>query len=380
MVKVNGFKMKVLLLGITVCVLSCSSIVKADFIFGEPTIVSNLSGPNSDGSPQISRDGLELYLNYNVVGGECNTDIWVSKRSTTDDAWSIPTKLEPPVNSPGPERTPSLSADGLELYFSDGYPSITGCHVRTGGYGHTDLWVSTRASKDDPWSEPENLGPLVNSENAEDTPCISADGLELYFMSDSPGGGTNPSNTDIFVTSRPTKDDPWGEPVKLYSNVNSDRYEYAPFISPDGLLLFFSRGFSKAHVWVSKRASTNDPWGPAQFFTPVNSGKENDIWTARPGNTEFCVSFCEADSTLYFARGSDVFATDYDIWQVEVTPIVDLNGDGIVDALDITIMVDNWHTDNSICDIAPAPLGDGFVDIQDLTVLAEHLFEEIPAP
>ena len=81
---------------------------------------------------------------------------------------------------------------------------------------------------------------------------------------------------------------------------------------------------------------------------------------------------------LYFTRGATAHANDYNIWQVEVTPIVDLNSDGIVDATDMCIIVDNWYTDNSLCDIAPAPMGDGVVDVQDLIVLAEHLFETIP--
>jgi N-acetylneuraminic acid mutarotase len=59
-------------------------------------------------------------------------------------------------------------------------------------------------------------------------------------------------------------------------------------------------------------------------------------------------------------------------------PIVDFNGDGIVDATDMCIMVDNWGTDNPLCDIGPMPWGDGIVDVQDLIVLAEHLFEEFP--
>ena len=57
---------------------------------------------------------------------------------------------------------------------------------------------------------------------------------------------------------------------------------------------------------------------------------------------------------------------------------MDLNIDGIVDSADICILVDNWYTKNTVCDIAPAPLGDGYVDVQDLIVLAEHLFEEFP--
>jgi len=77
-------------------------------------------------------------------------------------------------------------------------------------------------------------------------------------------------------------------------------------------------------------------------------------------------------STLYFS------STGADLWQVSIEPVVDLNSDGIVDAADICIIVDNWGTDNSLCDIGPMPWGDGVVDVQDLIVLAEHLFEEIP--
>jgi hypothetical protein len=58
-------------------------------------------------------------------------------------------------------------------------------------------------------------------------------------------------------------------------------------------------------------------------------------------------------------------------------PIVDFNGDRIVDSDDICIMVDHWGTDYSLCDIGPMPWGDGIVDVQDLIVLAEYLFEDI---
>jgi hypothetical protein len=58
-------------------------------------------------------------------------------------------------------------------------------------------------------------------------------------------------------------------------------------------------------------------------------------------------------------------------------PIVDFNGDGIVDCIDMCMMVDYWGTNESLYDIAPPPLGDGIVDVQDLILLSEHLFEEI---
>jgi len=58
----------------------------------------------------------------------------------------------------------------------------------------------------------------------------------------------------------------------------------------------------------------------------------------------------------------------------------DFNGDGIVDSADICIMVDHWHTDYPLCDIAPPPFGDGIVDVQDLILLSEHLFEDVNDP
>jgi hypothetical protein len=63
-----------------------------------------------------------------------------------------------------------------------------------------------------------------------------------------------------------------------------------------------------------------------------------------------------------------------------LTPIFDFNSDGIIDCVDICMMVDYWGTDEPLYDIAPPPLGDGVVDVQDLILLSEHLFEEILPP
>ena len=80
-------------------------------------------------------------------------------------------------------------------------------------------------------------------------------------------------------------------------------------------------------------------------------------------------------------------AVGYELWQSIIEPFlaawampIDLNGDGIVDAADLCIMVDHWGEDFSLCDIGPTPLGDGVIDVEDLKVLAEHLFEEVDDP
>ena len=61
-------------------------------------------------------------------------------------------------------------------------------------------------------------------------------------------------------------------------------------------------------------------------------------------------------------------------------PIIDLNGDGIVDSADMCTIVDNWGTDESLYDIGPMPWGDGVVDLEDLKVLAEYIGKDVIDP
>jgi len=69
---------------------------------------------------------------------------------------------------------------------------------------------------------------------------------------------------------------------------------------------------------------------------------------------------------------------EYDTGLTVASP--DINGDGIVDGADISIMVDHWHTNEPSCDVAPVPWGDGIVDVQDLIVLSEYLMKELNDP
>ena len=358
---------KGLFLGAAVCLLLAGQVAIADVVFGDPMMVPNVDSEFYDGGVQISRNGLELYMCSKRDGG--HSKIFVSKRTTVKEAWSTPTPLDAPVNPAVSQDFPSLSADGLELYYADGELGVKD----PDGYGNSDIWVLTRTSVTAPWSTPENLGSIINTRNVENTPCISADGLELYFTSNVPD---HPRNSEILMTTRVSKDDPWGEPVALNTRVNSNQYEYTPFISTDGLTLFFSRGVAKSHVHVSRRASVTEPWGPSKFFPVVNSGNANDIGFGSPGSAEYAACLSAEDPTIYFARGSDAFAHDYNIWQVDVTPIVDFNGDAAVDTFDAYALLDNWGpTNNSLYDIAPLPFGDGVVDAKDLSLLSDHIFD-----
>jgi len=345
---------------------------KADFTFGIPTKVPNVNSSSCDACVAISANGLELYfMSSRPYGDDLGYGkLWIATRETTEDGWSESVDLGPPVNSSAYGGDPSLSADDLELYFNDGPPpSMTGFTLRPGGYGGSDLWVSTRATKKDFWGEPKNLGPIINTSAFEGDASLTPDDLQMIFGSNRPGGY---GDVDIYVTTRATTDESWGTPINVGPVINTPAWDSDPEITPDGLTLLFtswqSGGYGGSDIWITTRATRNDDWSP-----PVNLGT-----IVNTTDEEGDPSLSADGSILYFGRGRYYALSSWDLCQAPIIPIVDLNNDGIVDAEDMCIIVDHWGTDNSLCDIGPMPWGDGIVDVQDLIVLAEHLFEEFP--
>ena len=364
----NCEEIKVLLVVFMAVIILTGGIAKADFTFGEPVNLGPTVNSSSGDAPDcVSYDGLEMYLDRNS-GGYGGWDIWVSKRETIDDDWGAPVNLGPTVNTSRSDACAVISVDGLELYFNS--------FNRSGGYGDWDAWVTRRPTKDEAWGAPVNLGPLVNSSAADGIAGISPDGLELYVSSDRSGGY---GSDDIWVSRRATKNDPWGEPVNLGSVVNSSACEGVSFLSSDGLLLFFSEdtgsgdpirpgGFGNLDMWVTRRSSLSDPWG-----TPVNLGPIVNTSSLDGGPR-----ISPDGSILYFAseRPGGYGGAWGDIYQAPIIPIVDLNGDANIDTNDLLILIDNWGTDETLCDIGPMPWGDGVVNEADLEVLMSYWGQE----
>jgi hypothetical protein len=118
------------------------------------------------------------------------------------------------------------------------------------------------------WSEPINLGPVVNSGFNEFHPGISRDGLSLYFTSDRPGGVNGGGLPEIWVTQREDLDANWEHPLNLGSNINVPGYESSvPNLTPDGRWLFFNSnrpgGYGQDDLWVARREDPED----ADHFT-----------------------------------------------------------------------------------------------------------------
>ncbi|HYK75988.1 MAG TPA: OmpA family protein [Daejeonella sp.] len=179
----------------------------------------------NEGAQCISPDGLYMFFTgCNRPDGLGRCDIYVSKREGKN--WSKPFNIGPPVNTPGWESQPSLSADGKTLYFVS---------TRPGGYGGYDIWKSDLKA-DGSWSNPVNLGPEINTPYDEQSPFIHPDDHSLYFSSNGwPGLG----NKDLFV-SRKDPAGNWQKPQNLGYPINTFGEESGLTISSDGKTAFFA--------------------------------------------------------------------------------------------------------------------------------------------
>lgn len=200
--------------------------IKVDGKWQTATYLSaNINTPQyNEGAQSISQDGRYLFFTgCNRPDGLGRCDIYVAKKQGDD--WGKPYDLQPPVNTPGWESQPSISSDGRTLYFVSN---------RKGGYGGYDIWKSTVTDKG--WSDPENLGPNINTAFDEQSPFIHADDSTLYFCSDGwPGMG----GKDLFV-SHLAKDGKWGKPVNVGYPINSSGDENGLTVTASGQYAFFA--------------------------------------------------------------------------------------------------------------------------------------------
>ena len=142
--------------------------------------------------------------------------------------------------------------------------------------GDADLYRATRPDRGVTFSAPVALTNL-NTNDDEGTPFISADGLRLYYFSTRAGG---PGARDLYVTSRLDigVEFPSGQ---LLTNVNSDAQDHLPRLAPDELTLWFTStragGAGGDDLWTATRANINASFGTPTSFDAINgsSGDES---------------------------------------------------------------------------------------------------------
>lgn len=145
----------------------------------------------NDGSSYISKKADLLFFTRceEEKGKSLGCHLWVAHKS--GPSWGAPERVNfSPNNDQNADslsfRHPCLSPDGNTLYFAS---------TMAGGYGGHDIWKCTYDKKSKSWSNPENLGPTINTPYTEAYPYMHDDGKTLYFSSTGhPGMG----GLDIF--------------------------------------------------------------------------------------------------------------------------------------------------------------------------------------
>lgn len=230
--------------------------------------------------------------------------------------WSEPVNLGPVVNSPSNEIEVSISKDGLSLYIASNRP---------GGFGGFDIWVTQRASEDAPWGAPQNLGSNVNTSFREQAPYLTIDGHRMFLFSDRPGGF---GNTDVYVARRHSKRDDlgWQAPENLGGNVNTSAGELLPVFLEDVLYFNSARpgGLGGADIYAST-VQPDGTFGPAVWLEELSSPVGDAPCAIRRDGLElFLGSTRGGNNPTFFDLWVATRASTADLWAtpMNVGPVV----------------------------------------------------------
>jgi outer membrane protein OmpA-like peptidoglycan-associated protein/tetratricopeptide (TPR) repeat protein len=249
-----------------------------NYVFKPKNLGDSINTINLEYFPSITVDGKKLIFTRRI---KSNEDIYESdlKDSTWGKAYPLPGKINSSTYNEGAEN---ISQDGNWLIF-------TGCNFPQ-GLGSCDLYISYLTKNG--WSEPENLGPNVNSEFWESTPSLSPDKRDLYFSSNVPGGF---GGKDIWVCHK-NDNGHWEEPVNLGPEINTSGDESTPFIHADNQTLYFNStghpGYSEnPDLFVSHKLPEGKWSKPENLGYPINTiGDEGSLVVASDGKTAYYAS------------------------------------------------------------------------------------------
>ena len=192
--------------------------------------------------------------------------------------WQVATAVAE-VNTLNPlnDGCPIESWDGLSLYIASNRP---------GSLGSNDIWASDRASKDEPFGEPQSLGAPVNTEYNDFCPTPIY-GSYLLFVSERPGPETcnaGPASADRPVATgdiymiRRNAAFGWGEPQHLGcaengTGPNTTGAEFSPSLVKlnGGTYLYFSSTVSGNMDIYRSRLGRDGRFGAPEPVSELNT-------------------------------------------------------------------------------------------------------------
>lgn len=233
--------------------------------------------------------------------------------TSSDYEWSKPENLGPVVNTDRRENGPVLLGDERTLFFGrdgvlhqarranidepfDSVKMVTGdfdadpnidrvLHegvsltsnglvlvfgsIRTGSE-REDVWMSTRQTVDEPFSKARRLPPPINSDQFDRAAVLSPDGLRIWVSSTRAGT----RSSDIFQFSRRSRDADFDQEVSVGMHLNTDQWDTPACVTSDGLGLIKNElPGTGIGCLLHVRANVDEPFGPGEPFGAVHMGK-----------------------------------------------------------------------------------------------------------
>lgn len=245
----------------------------------------DINSKDDEWSVDVSSNGLVLVFDSSRNQKVSSADLFMSDRTNLTQPFGKAAAIAE-LNSTVSDGTPCLNAEGTALFF-----------YRTAKRNDSDLFTSRRRNRTATWESPGNLGPACNSGALDSHPCLSDDGLVLFFGSNREGGR---GGGDLWRMRRKTVDDPWEAPENLGEGINTAGEEGAPDLAGDQRTLLFRRD---ERVFVAAPDAKGDlvvqlleipvtgklgsarimPDGRTLYFTSNCAGGEGgwDIWMTR---------------------------------------------------------------------------------------------------
>ena len=193
-----------------------------------------------------------------------------------DASWTDAIALPSTINSNKNEGANSISTDGNELFYAAMY----------GQQGDMNIYRAEYANQQ--WNVPRPLSTVVNSDQWDSQPCLSADGTMLFFTSTRPGGL---GNSDIYVARRDSND-VFSVVERLPFPINTPGNDQRPHFHPDGKTLYFSStglpGMGGSDLYKSQLMEDGSWTKPVNLGFPINSPKdERGIFISGDGKRAF---------------------------------------------------------------------------------------------
>lgn len=223
-----------------------------------------------DGILSITPDGSGMYVYKN--DGKVSGDIFYSQKDLNTGEFTEALSLAYPINTKNRfESSTSITEDGRFLYFVS---------ERDKGLGRGDIYVSEKVNGN--WSEPKNMGKVINTSGDEKFVFIHPNGQIIFFASN---GHLSLGGYDIFKSE--FVNGSWTPPMNLGYPINTVNEESTLSITRDNKTMFLSAEFD-------------------------NSLGERDIYSvdisqyAMIGNTEIVNNYTQAWGRIVTKRGKPI--------------------------------------------------------------------------